>query len=178
MLSVVRQTATNRECAIQLLDGHDARQLVWQRRSSERQLVLACLEDARVDPFRTSYDEGRLLWSTLFQLTDQLGQTLAGDLLAIAIEGDHRPALRGSSDAIAFALTNLCCRTAPERLVFYDDHVELGELPDASFIVCGGIGKTATRTPDDHEPERGYASRWSSPTSGRSRMLSRADHLS
>ena len=178
MLSVVRETATDRERAVQLLDRNDACQLVGQRRSSKRQLVLARREDARVDPLRSANDERRFLRSTLFQRTDQLRQSLARDLLAIAIECDHRPTLRRGSDTIAFALANLRCRATPQWFVLDDYHLKLGELADPGLVIRGSLGETTTRTPDDNEPKRGYASRWSSPTSGRSRMLSRADHLS
>ena len=178
MLSVVGQPATDRECAVQLLDSDDACQLVWQRRSSKRQLVLARREDARVDPLCATHHEGRSLRRPLLQRTNQLGQSLARDLLAIAIECDHRPTLRRGSDTIAFALANFACRPAPKRLVLDDYHLKLGELADPGLVIRGSLGETTTRTPDDNEPKRGYASRWSSPTSGRSRMLSRADHLS
>lgn len=178
VLSMVRQTATDRERAVQLLDSDDACQLVWQRRSSKRQLVLARRENARVDPFRASNDESRFLWSTFFHLGNQLSKSFARDLLSIAIERDQRPALRRSSDAIPLALTNLGCRTAPQWFVLDHHNLKLGEFADPGLVIRGSLCETTARTPDDHEPKRGYASRWSSPTSGRSRMLSRADHLS
>ena len=140
--------------------------------------MLASLEDARVDPLCATHHESRFLRRPLLQRTNQLGQSLARDLLAIAIECDHRPTLRRGSDAIAFALANFACRPAPKRLVLNNYYLKLGEFSNPRLVVRSGLGETTTRTPDDNEPKRGYASRWSSPTSGRSRMLSRADHLS
>ena len=178
MLAVVRQAATNRQGPVQLLYRDDPCQLVRQRGSTERQRICARPKDTRVDSLRSPNHKRRLLWSSFLEVADQFCQSLTRHLFAIPIERHHGPTYRCRIDAIRFALTDLRCGPSIERFILDDHNIELGEFGDARLVIGSRLSKSTPRTPDDDKPKRGYASRWSSPTSGRSRMLSRADHLS
>ena len=178
LLAVVRQSTHDRQCAVDLLDDDHARQLVRQRDAPEGQLLGTGIKDALIETLGPADHECRLLWWLLLELLQTRCELFRTQQFAAPIERDRGPTARRSQDAITLALAHLLRRAMIEGLIFDDDDIKFGEPNDSRLIIGSGFSQRPTRAPDNNQPERDYASGWSSPTSGRSRMLSRTAHLS
>jgi hypothetical protein len=87
-------------------------------------------------------------------------------------------ALEVRRDPPSLPIAHLVRRAALQRLVAHLDHLELQHARKPTLVVGRGVRQRAARPADGDDPDQvSSASSGGSCTSGRSRMVSRADHL-
>jgi hypothetical protein len=79
-------------------------------------------------------------------------------------------------DPLALALAHLVRRAALQRFVAHLDHLEPQRPAEPGLVVVRRVGERTARPADGDDADQGSPSSGSS-TSGRSRIVSRADHL-